>query len=144
LNEMLRLKRNKCNCNKYVYIYIYIERERERGGGRGSVVGCGTMLQAGRSPVGFPMRSMDFSIDLIFSAALWPRIDSASNRNEHQESSWAVKGGSGGFSRAGACLNATPDQLSENFVIINYTKFPYTLMKTVIGVVTFLRCCITC
>jgi hypothetical protein len=29
------------------------------------------MLQAGRSRVRFPMRSLDFSIDSIFPAALW-------------------------------------------------------------------------
>jgi hypothetical protein len=38
----------------------------------GRVVGWGTMLQAGRSPVWFPMRSLDLSIDLILPAALWP------------------------------------------------------------------------
>jgi hypothetical protein len=38
----------------------------------GSVDGWGTMLQAGRSRVRFPMRSLDFSIDLIHLAALWP------------------------------------------------------------------------
>jgi hypothetical protein len=32
----------------------------------------GTILQTGRSCVRFPMRSLDFSIDLIFPAALWP------------------------------------------------------------------------
>jgi hypothetical protein len=39
------------------------------------------------------MRSLDFSIYLILPAALWPWIDSASNRNEYQESSWRVKDG---------------------------------------------------
>jgi hypothetical protein len=37
---------------------------------RGSVVGWGTMLQVGRSRFGFPLRSLDFSIDLILPAAL--------------------------------------------------------------------------
>jgi hypothetical protein len=41
-------------------------------GARGSVVGWGTMLQAGRSRVRFPMRLLDFSIELILPAALCP------------------------------------------------------------------------
>jgi hypothetical protein len=41
-------------------------------GTRDSVVGSGTMLQAGRSRVRFAMRSLDFSIFLILPATLWP------------------------------------------------------------------------
>jgi hypothetical protein len=41
-------------------------------GTSGSVVGWGTMLQAGKSRVRFPMTSLDFSIDVILLAALWP------------------------------------------------------------------------
>jgi hypothetical protein len=40
-------------------------------GARGSVAGQGIMLQAGRSRVRIPMRSLDFSIDLILPATLW-------------------------------------------------------------------------
>jgi hypothetical protein len=39
---------------------------------RGSVVGSATTIQSRRSRVRFPMRSLDFSIDLIFPAAPWP------------------------------------------------------------------------
>jgi hypothetical protein len=38
-------------------------------GARGSVVGWDITLQAGRSRVSFPTRSLDFSIDLILPAA---------------------------------------------------------------------------
>jgi hypothetical protein len=55
----------------------------------GSVVGWGTMLQAGRSRVQVPMR-WNFS---SFQPHYGPGVDSASNRNEYQESSWGVKDG---------------------------------------------------
>jgi hypothetical protein len=38
------------------------------------------------------MTSLDFSIDLNLQQQYGPGADSASNRNEYQESSWGVKG----------------------------------------------------
>jgi hypothetical protein len=59
-------------------------------GARVRVIGWGTMLQAARLLDLFLIRSSDFSIDLILP--LQPHyghgVDSASNRNEYQESSW--------------------------------------------------------
>jgi hypothetical protein len=58
-----------------------------KAGARGSVVGWGTMLQAGRSRDRIPMRWI-FSIYLIFQPHYGPGVDSASNRNENQEYFW--------------------------------------------------------
>jgi hypothetical protein len=63
------------------------------GGARGSVIVWGTMLQAGRSGVRFPMKSLGFWIGYSFQPHYGPGVDSASNRNEYQESSWGVKSG---------------------------------------------------
>jgi hypothetical protein len=49
------------------------------------------VLQAERSRVWFPMRSLDFPIFLIFPAALGPVVDSGSNRNEYQKYFSGVK-----------------------------------------------------
>ena len=54
----------------------------------------GNALQAGRSRVRFPMVSLEFFINIIFLAALWPwGVDSASNRKEYQEYFLGDKGG---------------------------------------------------
>jgi len=42
------------------------------------------VLQIGRSLVRFQMVSLEFFIDIILPIALWPGVDSASNRNEYQ------------------------------------------------------------
>jgi hypothetical protein len=63
-------------------------------GGRDSVVGWSTMLQAGMSWARFPMRSLNFfQLTYSFQPHYGPGVDSASNRNEYQESSWGVKDG---------------------------------------------------
>jgi hypothetical protein len=61
---------------------------------RDSIVGWGTMLQAGRFLVWFPIRSLDF-FQFTYSFQLYygPGVDSASNRNEYQESSLGAKSG---------------------------------------------------
>jgi hypothetical protein len=54
-------------------------------GARGSSVGWGTALQVGRSKVRFPMVSLNFFIDIILPAALWPWGQLSLYRNEYQE-----------------------------------------------------------
>jgi hypothetical protein len=50
--------------------FIYTVYMLNGEGARGSVVGCGTVLQAGRSRVRIPLRSLDFSVDLTLPAVL--------------------------------------------------------------------------
>jgi len=49
------------------------------------------VLQFVRSLVRFQMVSFEFFIDIILPIALWPEVDSASNRNEYQEYFLGVK-----------------------------------------------------
>jgi hypothetical protein len=59
-------------------------------GACGNIDGWGIMLQGRRPQAQFPVRSLDFSIDL--SLHYGPEVDSASDTNEYQETS-GVKGG---------------------------------------------------
>jgi hypothetical protein len=58
-----------CNASRGANRYAFVVPEDL--GARGSV-GWGTVLQAGRSQVPFPIRSLDFLIDLTLPAALCP------------------------------------------------------------------------
>jgi hypothetical protein len=61
-------------------------------GAPSSVVGWGTMLQAGRLRVQVPIRWIFFQFTWSFQPHYGPGVDSASNKNEYQESSWGVNG----------------------------------------------------
>jgi hypothetical protein len=65
-----------------------------RPGARGSIVGWGswgTVLEAGRSRGRVPMRWF-FQFIKSFQPHFGPGVDSASNKNEYQESSWGANG----------------------------------------------------
>ena len=51
---------------------FYVVNNHLNIGARGGAIGWGTALQAGRSRVRFPMVSMEFFIDVILPAAIWP------------------------------------------------------------------------
>jgi len=53
-------------------IYQLFSQSNVLAGARRDAVGWGTALQAGRSRVQFPMVSLDFFIDIILPALLWP------------------------------------------------------------------------
>jgi hypothetical protein len=63
------------------------------GGFRIGLFVTSTALQVGRPRVRFLMASLEFFIDIILPVALWPGVDSASNRNEYQEYFLGDKGG---------------------------------------------------
>jgi hypothetical protein len=90
---LTNFRRKNCFQIQHISEHLIVEAVNTYSGARGSVVCWGTMLKAGRSRNRIPMMSLDCSIDLILLVALWPWVDSASNRNEYQEFSWGVKGG---------------------------------------------------
>jgi hypothetical protein len=60
-------------CRKKLVTYVKIcIMHGTYNGARGSAVGWGTALQVGRSRVRLPMLSLEFFIDIILPAALWP------------------------------------------------------------------------
>jgi hypothetical protein len=90
---MIRFVRSSSSCKMLIIFWwasgIYLAR--------GSVVGWGTMLQAGRSRVRIPMRSLDFSIDLILPVALWTLgstqpLTEMSTRNLPGGKGWPARG----------------------------------------------------
>ena len=57
-------------------------------GARSSADGWGTATQVGKSWIRFPMKSLEFFIDIILLAAFFwggSGIESATNRNEYEE-----------------------------------------------------------
>ena len=65
---------NPLNRHMFVTLYMctFFSSTKVTSGARGSAVGWGTALQVGRSRVRFLMVSLEFFIDIIFPAALWP------------------------------------------------------------------------
>jgi hypothetical protein len=78
-------------------------------GESGSVVGWGTMLQAGMSL--FESWWGDWIFNKL-NSHYGPGVDSASNINEYQESSWNLPGGKGG---RGKSLTTLPSFVSRLF-----------------------------
>ena len=56
----------------WIFFGNYFMRWYWQNGARGGAVGWGTALQVGRSRLRFPMVSLEFFIDIILPAALWP------------------------------------------------------------------------
>jgi hypothetical protein len=72
MTRVNKYKRKADNLDFPLFFSIFYGCTYQRGGARGSVVGWDTALQVGRSQVRFPMVSLEFFIDIILPAALWP------------------------------------------------------------------------
>jgi hypothetical protein len=70
LREIFKKALYAVSINSQLWAQVVVNTGYVRVSARGSVVCWGTMLQAGRTPVWFPMRSLGFSVDLILTAAL--------------------------------------------------------------------------
>jgi hypothetical protein len=70
-------------CAFTVYLHVSV----------GTYTGWGTALQAWWSQVRLSKVSLLFFIDVTLPSALWPWIDSTSNKNEYQECFVGGKGG---------------------------------------------------
>jgi hypothetical protein len=94
----------------------------------------GTMMDWGRCPwlyiwlkhcatcwkVRIPIASLEFFIDIILLATLWPGVNSASNRNEYKKCVLGVK--------SGRCVGMKPLQLScAHFLDVREPKTPRIL-----------------
>jgi hypothetical protein len=98
-------------------------------GTRGSAVGWGTVLQAGRSRTRDPMWWMNFSIYVVLPVALGPGVYSASNRSR-KKCFWGVE--------RGRCvrLAISPPSLSRlsRQCGILYISEPYRASRSVMGI----------
>ena len=59
-------------CCDDIQKYLIIWSHYTVQGAHGGAVGSGTALLGGRMRIRFPMVSMEFFVDLILQAALWP------------------------------------------------------------------------
>jgi hypothetical protein len=80
-----------CSLNICFNRNTYGSQVLQNNGVRGGAIGWGTALQTGRSRVRLTMVPLEFFIDIILPAALWPWVDTACKRNEYRNISCGVK-----------------------------------------------------
>jgi hypothetical protein len=76
-----------------LWFKIFVSGCHVVGQAHGGAVFRGTALQAGKSWVPFPMVSLEFFIDKILLATMWPGVDPSCNKNEYKEYFVGGKGG---------------------------------------------------